>query len=348
LIELHNQSQWAVAASPDWDRERKPCVTIIIKQAWRFDLDGSLALLPETPPVEWQDKFCGDPACSSLVAASEVVPFKAGAEVYLFGTAWPADLERTIMELVLGIEHADGYREKRLHVSGHRHWQRSLLGMQATAPSLLKPTPLRYENTWGGRDSGNELDVCAANPAGTGYTRHSRSLDEAPLPAIMLPGQRVSRAGQQSEPAGYGPIPVHWEPRAMLHEPCDEQAVARGACPYPDPIPADIHNYAPLDQRFAAPFRGDELVLLQGFFEARRDPVRVRLPGVEPLLWVDRNGGEQLEPVCDTLIIDTDLRQLHLVYRASIAHPRTVSGIVDVVVQDPGCDQVCEPRQEYA
>lgn len=348
MIELHNRSPWAVAACPAWSREREPCVAIVIKQAWRFSLDGSLSPLPEVPPVEWQDRFYGDPASSSLVAASEVMPFKSGSEVYLFGTAWPADLERTVMELVLGIERTEGYWEKRLHVSGQRRWQRGLFGLQATSPALLKPTPLQYEYAWGGRDISNELDVFTANPAGTGYARRSRMLDGALLPSIELPDHHVQRAGQKSEPAGFGPIPVHWAPRADLHESFDEQAARRGGCPYPEPVAADLHNCAPLDQRFGTPFTGHETVLMQGFFEGRRDAVRLRLSGTAPQVLQDRDGRQPLRPVCDTLVIDTDLRQLHLVYRVSMPHSRTVSGVLDVVVQEPENHEIAEPRQEYA
>lgn len=348
MIELHNDSPWSVAACPGWDRQRRSCVTIIVKQAWRFDTDGATEPLDPVPAVEWRDRFAADPSSSSVIAASEVAPFKRGGEIYLFGTVWPARSGATSMEVLLGLERDGQAWEKRLIVHGERRWRRGLFGLQADPARELQSVPLRYEQAWGGRDPDNDLDVCPGNPAGKGHARRARLLDGRPLPAIEYPGQSLPRPGQPLRPAGFGPLPVHWEPRASLRAAFDIQAARHGACPYPDSVDEALHNCAPPDQRFDAPFTGDETVVLQGFFKGHPGPVRVPVPFVVPQI-VATAPDEPPAAVCDTLVVDTDLRQVQRIWRTRILHSRTESRITDVVVTRPcAAGEVREPLQEYA
>ncbi len=319
MLELANETCWAAMLVSGWARDRSRQLTLVIKQGYRFELDGSVSPLErETLELEGVDRYHGDPLASSLAAACELVPFKAGGEFLLTGTAYPPTEQARVMRVEAGIRFSDGTAwQKRLHVFGERRWQRSWLGWRPSGPQPLEPLPLRYEYAFGGYDEVRD-ESDPRNPVGCGFTVRGRAQAGQRLPQIECESDPVRRPGDRPAPAGFGPLPVQWEPRSDLAA-IDEEALALGLCPYREPVSAALHNAAPVDQRFPQPFKGDEVVVLKGFFKERHAAVEIALPTAIPqafLIGPDR--WHRLELCCDTISVDADARQLSLLWRGAI------------------------------
>ncbi len=325
MLELANESPFAAGLYPGWDRQRRHQLTLVVKAAWRFTPDGTLEPLDASPLVE-TDAHYGKPHESSLKAADETVPFKEGSEVYLYGTAHPPGEGATHTRVSLAIDFPAGHRfRKELLVFGARRWRRRMLAWVASEPEPLSPTPLRYENAFGGRHPGNPDSEYPLNPVGLGYNPSDWKVVNAELPRIEYANRLMAKPSHKPLPAGFGPLPVFWQPRADEIGEAVEEPERHGGCPWHEAAEPTLHNAAPPDQRFPAPFTGGETIRLAGFFPDRAPSQEIAftlpVPGVRLHTHIDGVPGE-LSPVFDTLVIDTDACTVQLVGRAGIPWQR--------------------------
>lgn len=318
MCQLDNQSQWSAGLYPGWSRTGKRQFTLVVKAGFGFDVQGNLTVLPQ-PPIEEADRYRGDPKTSSLEAACEIVPFKKGGELLLFGTAHPMG-KGTVGEVEVGIHFADGRAwRKTLRVFGRRQWRSILLMALPGAPEPLEAIALTYENAYGGCDQGDPEKPFAANPSGKGYTLRGLRLKNLELPRIEMGPPFITSPTSRPAPAGYGPISPLWAPRLSAFESARRHEAREGGCPWGEKTPGDLFNAAPLDQRFAATFQGDETISLKGFFPEAPQGLQLRIPPIQPEIDLETDEGNcRVEIRCDTLVIDTDRKQLHLLWRGAI------------------------------
>jgi hypothetical protein len=322
VLELSNQSLWAAGIYPGWSAKREPQLTVVFKAAYRFDTEGRLTPLMPVPALIEADAHHGDPETTGLCEAAEIAPFKEGGELYLYGTAYPPRPDLNAMEVRVGLRFRDGTRwEKTLRVFGPRRWKRFLLHHSLGVLGPVEPTPLRYEYAYGGSSPRDEDQYCPENPAGTGFNVHAGRLISDTPPRIEVGPPFIDAPMQRATPAGFGPVPAFWEPRATDAGEPVEDPEAHGGCPFGEDARPTLHNAAPPDQRFPAPFSGGEVLSLRGLFKGQpaRHDVLLDLPALAPQLYtVFGESTERLHPVCDTLVINTDERTLAMIHRAAI------------------------------
>lgn len=106
------------------------------------------------------------------------------------------------------------------------------------------------------------------------------------LPQIEQGPRFINKPADKVKVAGFGPIPPAWHLR-------------------------DIFNMAPDDQQFERFFIGGEKITLKGLFKSPHE-VSLVLPKIKPKLTPTEN------ICCDTLIIDTDKKNLQLIWRAGV------------------------------
>ncbi|RMG57365.1 MAG: DUF2169 domain-containing protein [Gammaproteobacteria bacterium] len=318
MLELFNESALAAGLYPGWDRERRQQLTLVAKAAWRFERDGTL-LPTDPPPLVEADTHHGKPHESSLACARENMPFKQGGEVYLFGTAHPPRPGARAARVRLALHGPAGqHLDKTLLVLGRRRWQSRLLRHVPGEPEPLEPTPLRYENAFGGRLPGRVDSAWPLNPAGMGCNHSDWKLACPELPRIEWPNRLMRRPTDRLTPAGFGPLPVFWQPR-LDEQGSPAEDAEFGACPWDDSAQPCLHNVAPHDQRFDAPFAGGERIELEGFFPDHAAPVRLELPPFPARARALVEGHPvPLKLVADTFVIDTDAQILALVARGGI------------------------------
>lgn len=309
----------------------------------RFDPLGGIEPLEPVPPIEAADRHQEDNPAASLAAARESVPFKQGAEILCHATAHPPGEAARVMETTLGLSRNDGGEgwRKTLRIYGPRQWRKGLFGAQLTEPVPLQPLPLRYEHAYGGRDIRNPERHYDRNPAGVGYSASSRWREGLAAPQIEIGPDYLQTLTQRPTPGGFGPIPTTWQPRAALQPDIAPTALAAGHCPYRQPLPPELYNAAPLDQRFEQPFQGGEVLQLGGLVAgAPPTGIAVEIPRNRPEAWLvqGRAAPRPIQLVCDTLVVRADEQEIHLLWRGAIEAAADASGHILIrpgAIQEP-------------
>jgi hypothetical protein len=302
-------------------------MTLVIKAGFWFSERGELSPMKIPPPIEQCDRFHEESGDSSLAAACDTAPYKKGAELLVYATAYPPQQDSTVMEVSVGLRRnaRDDWR-KTLRVFGPRSWHRGLTGVTLGQPEPLEPLPLRYEFAYGGRDPRNEMRRYGKNPVGAGYSHHSRYHSALVAPRIEMTGSFLNALTQRPVPAGFGPIPTFWEPR-IRHQPnMDEGLQSMGLCPFRDDVNPAFYNAAPVDQQFSQAFSGTESILLKGLLHKREgdNALLIQLPRVSPKIALQKGAERKaITAQCDTLVVNADAREIHLVWRVGISHALT-------------------------
>ena len=323
MLEFANQTIWPGGLYPGWDAKQCAQLTAVFKVTYEFNERGQLLALPEQPPLVEADEYSGDPLQSSLSAVSETVPFKQGGEFYLYGTAYPDRENLLAMEVGVGILFPNGQDWKKvLRVFGERKWKKTMVNhQQEPHPGFVKETPLSYEYAFGGRNPNDVQDEYLANPIGIGYNSDQRNLVCDELPRIEVGPNFMATPMQKPSPAGFGPLPVWWEPRTSeIGLPIDDP-MEQGGCPYSKTAKDSLHNVAPLDQRFAKPFQGGEIIHLRALVKdvSHQQSIQIMLPELHPQLYtIINNKTELLTPVCDTVVVNSDEKTVSMIFRAGI------------------------------
>ena len=288
--------------------------SLVVKAGRRFDAQGAFQPLDTPPQINAADRHRASPDHSGLVAAGDAAPCKRQAELWVFGNAYPPS-ETRIFNVALGLRRVDGRKwSKTLRVHGARYWKGSANEPRVTKAAFATPTPLAWESAFGGADY-------RLNPAGQGYIAKTQPIADAPLPLLEYASDPVTHPFDRPTPASFGPIPIWWPQRnshpetrtAAATEGDSTDAVTRVACDA-------SHNAAPADQQFDEPFTGGERLAIDGMldpaaFDGRR--IGLTLPTFRPqALLRDAAGDHDLPLTCDTLIIDTDVQEIHWVWRA--------------------------------
>ncbi|WP_200196170.1 DUF2169 domain-containing protein [Halorhodospira abdelmalekii] len=264
------------------------------------------------PPIEPVERFHGRPQSSSVSAAADLVPFKRGAEVVIYGAAYPVPGQQSsVAGFALSSATDRLLLEKRIWVIGARS-SRAASGMASGVEPLIGPVPLHYELAYGGPSyaaQGQLGQGYALNPVGCGHCPWGGELTAGePQPQWVWPNL-CSRGGQ---PAGLGPLAQAWAPRAERCGRLDEEAYRRGRLDYLQrPHPA-VHNAAPDDQQLPEPLRGDECLTLYGLSPATAGGLAATwsLPGLTPrLALAGAAGGSRAVPLAlDTVAVTTGER----------------------------------------
>ena len=291
-------------------------LTVICKGT--FELRPSeLALAQQQEDPSEEDNFWDDDPNRSVRAPSDLVPFKARADVMLVGQAFAPN--RTPVRSLLARLSVAGV-EKAIEVCGERTWTPEA-GLREGHP--FTSMQLRYERAAGGPD----------NPVGVRVDPRSGGS----LPNLQVPGGANGRGPDATTPIGFGPIAARWPTRRArlggYAAAFDQHRWGDDALPE-DFDPA-FFNAAPLDQQPERIEPGARLLLEN--LDPRYGRISTKVPRQRPRAFVDRNGGlEELQLLCDTLWIDTDRGLCTLTWRGQIGvHGPRDEGRVVILLEQP-------------
>jgi hypothetical protein len=302
-----------MASAPGWPIEITPlggvtCATLAFKTAGRihvavvvkatFAFVRDRAMVPVDPePIAVAEQHLEQNAARSLLAASDLAPYRPAADVTLHGhaVAFQGRPARSFQVRMMIAREGRTILEKLLFVRGTR--DRS---SPSAEPAPFLKMPIVYELAARGVDPGD-------NPAGIA--------ERPPATANIVDPRRPGL------PAGFGPIPEHWTSRrATLGAILDPRILRTSLPAFPDGFPWAFFHAAPDDQRI--PFlHGDEWIALEGM-HADTTRVTSALPGVRALARVygnkdDPPGGRPVQLAADTLAIDADRERCSVVWRGS-------------------------------
>ncbi|WP_437310833.1 DUF2169 domain-containing protein [Sorangium sp. So ce388] len=268
-------------------------VAAVVKASFAMVQDRTM-VLTEPDPLVTTDLHRDNNPGASLVAATDLVPYRARADVLLIGHARAPEgrpMAAMGVRLMVALDQAM-LVDKRLVVQGWTDATRR-------TPAPFATMPLAYELAAGGphvRENPvgvSERSICAPN---------------------ILDGWR------RPSPVGFGPLAPTWPVRRGLLGPAHEAVLRR---PVPDlgvDFPWAYFNAAPEDQRIDY-LRGEEWIGFEGMTPAL-PRAQSRLPGMrgvarvygpEPGLAM----GRPVALVADTLLIDADGMRVSIVWRGS-------------------------------
>lgn len=298
-------------------------MTVVCKATFELRPGQSPLAAEQIPPLEADLSSQGDPR-RSLLAASDLVPFKRNADVLVTGHAY-APGERPTTSLIARI--AVGSIDKSIEVHRDRAWTAD---GRLVSGELFVRMPLVWERAaWG-----------TNNPVGHAPHTPADARGLRPIPNLMPPGF-VLRGPTDTIPAvGTGPIAPTWHSRAALlgRHASTWDYRAWNTRPLPDDLDGGFFNAAPIDQQLAK-LSGDETIELENLLSWRERLV-TRLARVGVRATVQRGGTVQDVPLrCDTLCIDTDRGTATLVWRGVVMLANAAEhGLVAVVTETKKAD----------
>jgi hypothetical protein len=301
----------------------------VAKGTYDLKLSGGLELAADRAPLHLAALHHGAPGASSLKYEHDAAFAKVATDVVLLGHAQPERGRATELDVTLRV----GSLRKQVRVFGDRFWRRTMSGRTYSAPLSFETMPLVYERAFGGWDRSAPDPAQHAcdprNPVGVGFVvplaepRDAPDDDGAALPNLEDPGQLIHDPEDRPAPAGFGFLAPDWSPRRQHAGTFDD---AWKATRFPR-LPADFDrrhlNAAPVDQQIRG-LRGGEPVEVVN--ASHRGPLRFELPrlALEAVMLL-RDGERRAAPMpLDTLIVDADAHQVHLVFRASFGIHRQV------------------------
>ncbi|WP_300667626.1 DUF2169 domain-containing protein [Desulfoluna sp.] len=249
---------------------------VAVKGTFTVAEDGSVTVADRQEPVCRAPVYTGEPGHSSMKYDVDLISGKPATDVIMHANA-TAPGGKPVKKLDVWMR--VGGVQKRFRVTGDHHWRRGIFTSKTPVQPFVR-IPIVYERAFGGCDlrhkKSKKQGYEARNPVGTGYVRVASHRKEMQVPNICFQGKKQRRA----EPAGFGPISAHWEPRASFMGTCDE-AWAKNRKPLlPEDFDSRYYQQAPADQQAEGYLQGGEPVTLVNVSQSGR--LRFNLPEVKP------------------------------------------------------------------
>lgn len=292
-----------------WQTELGECyLTIACKLTYRLAPGTSpIAGMDEQEALNEEDAYWNDDPNRSLSAASDLAPFKVGADILLVGHAFaPAGTPARAIVARICVAGVD----KSIDVWCDRGF--ALDGSLLEGARFTK-MPLTWERAAGGPGT--------SNPVGMRFDARPNAYGVVAIPNLQPAGRLISCKGETFEPVGYGPVAPSWPGRAnkLYRHMAGWDHDRWYDRPFPRDIDSAYFNSAPPDQQVER-LHANERIVLEGLLSDHPRLV-TRLEEAAPRVVVEfaDRGSEVPGLSCDTLTIDTDRGLCMVVWRALVA-----------------------------
>jgi hypothetical protein len=313
---LDNQTPFA--AERGWVRDRTGAEVwiVAVKATLLIGPDGSKKLAPTPEPVSLAPKFRGDPAKSSLLYDTDLVPVKSATDILLHGHAYaPKGTAAKQVDVSMRV----GAVRKALRVFGDRYWRVGMLGLKLSDPDQFVKMPLVYERAHGGADPAMpDKGWSVRNPVGLGYALKAEHLAGRRAPNVEDPAEPITSPKQQPKLAGFGPIAPHWEARARYGGTYDKKWEEERQPLLPVDFDDRFYQCAPQDQQVPGFLQGGETVELYNLTPS--GSLRFTLPRV--ILGFETSFGRETvrhRAQLHSVILEPDFPRIQMIWQTSLA-----------------------------
>lgn len=296
----------------------------VLKGTFRIVRDAPMVPVVEQVPIAFADEYYGAPLDSSLRRESDLAPIKARTDICVEGNAKAAN-GRAQESWEVGFRCSQ--LEKRLRVTGPRHWSYSLLrGWRLSAPEACDLVPMRYEYAFGGVASRNaQTFVYESNPVGSGHAVNGWVRSDASIiaPQIEAIDDPMNQLDRKYAPQGFGPIAKSWLPRRSLCGTADARWLKERWPKLPEDFSFDYYNHAHPDLQYPGFLNGDEDVQVAGL---HIDGIfGFQLPGYRPSISLTfaEAAPTQMPLDLDTAYFDMSEHTANLIWRVSFCEDET-------------------------
>jgi hypothetical protein len=307
-------------------------VLCVIKQRFGVDLDGAVKREPGAE-VKLSDELWDEekPEGSSLKYASDLCLRKPATDVVVKAEAMsPGKQPQRELDVLVRV----GGVERALRVFGARVWYKGLTGLAFTPPEPFEAMPLKWELSFGGRDTstGTLLEE-PRNPVGAGFVADTSALVHQPLPNVEDPRALIKNEKSRPKPAGVAPIMHHWAPRKDYAGTHDDYWLRERLPLSPLDFDARHNQIAPSELIYPGYLRGGEQVDLYNLCEA--GALRFTLPKLSFFVGAQVESGLVSQPVVlDTLILEPNEQRFEMVWRSSVPVPARMHELYGVQVNE--------------
>jgi len=290
-------------------------------EVWVVIIKTSFDIMPDSTTKISQDQleplhapvYNFEPGVSSMKYDTDFVLDKEATDVILNGQAWSKKGMVTRVEPAIQV----GSINKKLIVTGERTWRNDLLNTKSLAMPF-KSMPLVYERAYGGiditcKDEKKHVPY-PANPAGTGFSIKSSCMQNKKVPNIKY---KSGIFANKKNPAGFGAISCHWQPRASYGGTYDEKWEQEQKPLLPKDFNMKYFQHAPEDQQIKGYLKGGEPVILKNLHP--RGDLSFNLPktGFECITELDSKEIEH-KPNLHTVIFEPDDNKVIMVWHTAV------------------------------
>ena len=324
-------------------------LSVLLKRTFDIVPGADCVRAAEDVPLNAGEVFWDHPMNSSVRYESDFIPFKLATDVVLNGHAHAPD-GSPVAAMNVSLQVADV--RKTLSVIGDRTASWTGGGQPAISdPEPFTTMPLTYERAYGGTDVYSDLKVPYPYPRnllGRGFVvkNVAKAVDGLLLPNVEDPAARLAASAlclgdylqweSKPLPAGFGWVPKHWYPRALLAGvmPCDRPVEQELRKAYSELLSGaereayEKNGFRDMDFRF---FSGASPGLVLPFLDPGALVIaenltpdgyqEFRLPPDAPRIGLDIGEGvSEPEVVLHTVMIRMDDRQVDLVWRGAVPY----------------------------
>lgn len=320
-----NRTPYAMESTVIFDREGNETLLVVLKGTFEFE-PGASRVAGEQAPVVQADEYLGDPASSSLLVATDLLPLRPQSGVTLKGHAvCPSG---RVGKMNVGLKLGD--LQQVAVVYGDRTGFHNV-----DKPEPFERMPLTWENAFGGFDDSNDNqkhhDALDENPVGKGFlaSKSRRSANEVALPNVEHPSHPCRSPHEKLPAIGFSPVHPAWLARRQYAGTYDD-AWAKERCPLlPDDFDDRFLQAAPAALTAPRYLSGDERCVLLGMTEEGR--IEFPLDAKAPTVGVRMEGsGVRSNPKLESVHIDSDARRFYVTWKSSINIQGKVEGLRNV------------------
>jgi hypothetical protein len=330
VLQLKNATPFAALVMPLPDADGVDTLFTVVKAT--FTIGEQLTPADEQVPVTLASEHHGDPAASSLRAASDVSLTKPGTDVLLVGSAWAPNGRPTWqMDVSLRV----GALAKTVRVCGDRVWDSGSGGATVAWVEPFVRMPLVWERAFGGTDHTDKGPVAdRRNPVGAGFRVDggAKPLAGLPLPNVEDPLAPLTSWKDRPTPAGFAPIAPHWEPRVSYAGTYDDAWQANRAPFLPRDFNPRFFHVAPPGLTAPTYLVGGEPVDVRGATQS--GALRFALPAVRMRATYHVDSATEVRWAnLDTVTIEPDEQRVVLVWRASLTCDKKLLRVRKIVAE---------------
>jgi hypothetical protein len=304
------------------DKTGREYLSFVVKGT--FDFPPGPDALPKPAatqrPLVMADEFFGEPGYSATKWETDFAFRKPHPEVLLQGAAY-AEGGKPAERVRVGIRVANW--SKQFDVVGPREWRVAGPVISATRPYPFQRLEFGYHTAFGGPDRSRpdveQPDVYMPNPHGLGFAAVSGQsrLSGLPLPLTEDPADPVTSPYGKYRPMALGPI-HRGHPDRLPYGGTYDQNWVDNVFPF---LPADFddryYQSAPPDQWLPA-IPPHAPVVIRNLTPSGREEFRLPDLTLPIRIWRGRETCLDARPTPDTLIFDTEARQVMAVWRVEV------------------------------
>jgi hypothetical protein len=310
---------------------REFCDVVVVKASFDM-LKHGLDRKPSAGTLCLADthRIAQSPMTSSLAESSDLILGKPGADIFVTGSA-RIDRPLKWWGVGVGVGPVDQPLAKyECAVSGPRVWQCGLLGgWKMSDPAVTQSVPIQYELAWGGhkpdpKKDEDEWDHHELNPCGSGFNFSAYKMSDTPKAPQWESNSLIFKKPPEKDFIGLGPVPRFWLSRSKYAGTYDKawrEQFDAGQPDFAKDFDMRFFQAAHPSLQTKDALVGDEEIRLRGLLPMK-EPWHATLPR-----WaiVASFGNQKAKLRLDTVHIDLDAFQFHLVWRMTLPHSNNIT-----------------------